>query len=104
MKPPVIVTETGKVAASMLAGWGLDWADTIAAIEDEARESVADGMVPALRNLIIWARMVAQWTDNITEWTVPPPLNEELRGLQKALVKFEKAGGKEPDDLTRVTT
>ena len=46
MKPPTIRTETGKVAASMLAGWGLDWADTIAAIEDEA---IAIALGPTVR-------------------------------------------------------
>ncbi len=30
-------------------------------------------------------RYVVQWADNAAEWSVPPPLNEELRALRDFL-------------------
>lgn len=94
MKPSTVV---GKELVRSVVGYSeprhQKWlADQIARVEEEARESMGDRMVPALRNLVIRARMVAEWCDNIAEWTVPPPLNEELRDLGVALTAFDEAG------------
>ena len=35
-------------------------------------------------------RTVVQWVDNIAEWPMPPPLNEELRDLRAILERTER--------------
>lgn len=95
-KRPTLTTDAGKrlLAWEDSEGKALQefgWArldEAIFDIEQEARAGVEAHMVDSLRALVIRAQMVADWTDNITEWSVPPPLNAELRDLGTALDAF----------------
>ena len=78
-------TEAGK---RLLAGmpWTTDaerdgWGRLILVIEAEATPDTE------LREAV---RTVVQWVDNIAEWPMPPPLNEELRDLRAILERTER--------------
>lgn len=49
--------------------------------------------VPLLLAVVDAARLVSQWADNVAEWPVPPPLNEELRVLRAALAPLLEPEG-----------